>query len=93
MIKSILVGLDGYEHARAGVEYAFWLAQRLNGEVLGLHVVDIVSIEGPFLPDVSGSMGFEPYVDFTGCIHAFAVVDLRKEMGDYDWRIYHRTVK
>jgi len=65
MIKSILVGVDGSEHSRAGVEYAFWLAERFRGEVLGLHVVDIVSIEGSFLHDVSGSLGFEPYLDFS----------------------------
>jgi nucleotide-binding universal stress UspA family protein len=65
MIKSILVALDGSEHSRAAVEYAFWLTERLNGEVFGLHVVDIVSIEGSFLHDVSGSLGFEPYLDLS----------------------------
>ena len=35
---------------------------------------------------------FEPYVDFTGCIHAFAVVDVRKEMGTYDWRFSERNL-
>jgi hypothetical protein len=35
---------------------------------------------------------FEPYVDFSGCIHAFAVVDLRAEMGRYDWRLSERNV-
>ena len=35
---------------------------------------------------------FAPYVDFSGCIHAFAVVDLRKEMGDYDWRLSERNI-
>jgi nucleotide-binding universal stress UspA family protein len=41
------------------------LARRLEATVTGLHVVDIVSIEGSFLPDISGSLGFEPYLDFT----------------------------
>jgi hypothetical protein len=35
---------------------------------------------------------FEPYVDASGCIHAFAVVDLRKEMGPYDWRLSERNL-
>jgi nucleotide-binding universal stress UspA family protein len=65
MIKSILIALDGSEHSHAAVEYAFWLAERLSGEVCGLHVVDIVSIEGSFLHDVSGSLGFEPYLDLS----------------------------
>ncbi len=65
MIKSILVTIDGSNHSRAGVQYAFWLAERLHGRVLGLHIVDIVSIEGSFVHDVSGSLGFEPYLDFS----------------------------
>jgi hypothetical protein len=35
---------------------------------------------------------FDPYVDLTGCITAFAVVDLRREMGRYDWRLSERNV-
>src|SRR6185369_12756635 len=65
MIKTILVGLDGSEHARTAVEYALWLATRLRGLVVGLHVMDIVSIEGSFFHDISGSLGFEPYLDFS----------------------------
>ncbi len=65
MIKTILVGIDGSEHARTAVRYALWLAERLHGRVIGLHVVDIVSIEGSFFHDISGSLGFEPYLDFS----------------------------
>lgn len=65
MIKSILVALDGSRHADGALEYALWLASRLGARVIGLHVIDIVSIEGSFLHDVSGSLGFEPYLDFS----------------------------
>jgi nucleotide-binding universal stress UspA family protein len=65
MIKSILVALDGSEHADAALGHALWLAERLRATVMGLHVVDIVSIEGSFLHDISGSLGFEPYFDFS----------------------------
>lgn len=65
MIKSILVGIDGSEHSRTALRYATWLARRLDATVTGLHVVDIVSIEGSFFHDISGSLGFEPYLDFT----------------------------
>jgi len=65
MIKSILVALDGSEHADAALQHALWLADRLRATLLGLHVIDIVSIEGSFLHDISGSMGFEPYLDFS----------------------------
>ena len=65
MIKNILVGVDGSEHGRTAVRYAQWFAKRLDARVVGLHVVDIVSVEGPFFHDISGSLGFEPYLDFT----------------------------
>jgi nucleotide-binding universal stress UspA family protein len=65
MIKTILVGLDGSEHARTATRYAFWLGERLQATVIGLHVIDIVSIEGSFFHDISGSLGFEPYLDFS----------------------------
>src|SRR5262249_62396079 len=65
MIKSILVALDGSEHADAALQYALWLAARLRAAVLGLPVTAVVSIEGSFLHDISGSLGFEPYLDFS----------------------------
>src|SRR6266478_8264427 len=65
MIKIILVGVDGSEHARTARQYGFWLGEQLDATVVGLHVVDIVSIEGSFFHDISGSLGFEPYLDFS----------------------------
>src|SRR5438093_5127867 len=65
MIKSILVALDGSEHADTALQHALWLAGRLRATLLGLHVIDVVSIEGSFLHDISGSLGFEPYLDFS----------------------------
>src|SRR5439155_8311630 len=34
------------EHADAALRYALWLAERVRATVLGLHVIDVVSIEG-----------------------------------------------
>ena len=67
MIKSILTTLDGSEHSATAARYALWLAERLHAAVVGMHVIDVVSIEGSgaFLHDVSGSLGFEPYLDFS----------------------------
>ncbi|HSD11881.1 MAG TPA: universal stress protein [Candidatus Binatia bacterium] len=70
MIKTILVGIDGSEHARTAIKYALWLARRLQAHVVGLHVIDIVSIEGSFFHDISGSLGFEPYLDFSSKMRA-----------------------
>src|SRR3984893_18797427 len=65
MIKRILIGIDSSEHSRTAQAYAFYLARRLGASLIGLHVVDIVSIEGSFFHDISGSLGLEPYMDFS----------------------------
>jgi len=65
MIKNILVPLDGSDHSRAALEYGLWLAQKFNGALFGQHVIDTVSVEGTFFHDISGSLGFEPYLDFS----------------------------
>lgn len=65
MIKKILVPQDGSPNARAALDYALWLAGRFGAGLTGLHVVDIVSLEGPFLHDLSGSIGFEPFLNFS----------------------------
>jgi nucleotide-binding universal stress UspA family protein len=65
VIRNILVALDGSQHSMGAFEYALWLAGRLQARLVGVHVIDIVSIEGSFLHDVSGSLGFEPYLDFS----------------------------
>jgi hypothetical protein len=30
---------------------------------------------------------FDPYVDLTGCVTGYAIVDLAREMGRYEWRL------
>jgi len=42
MIKSILVALDGSQHAGSALEYGLSLARRLRARLIGLHVLDIV---------------------------------------------------
>ena len=65
MIKNILVPLDGSEHSKGALDYGVWLAEKFNGTLFGQHVIDTISIEGTFFHDISGSLGFEPYLDFS----------------------------
>lgn len=65
MIKKILVPQDGSEYSDAAVRCAVWLAKRFNASLSGLHVVDAVSLEGPFLHDISAYMGMGPFIDFS----------------------------
>ena len=65
MIKNILVALDGSGHSNAAIKYGIWLAKNFGAKLSGFHAVDIVLLEGPFLHDLSGSVGFEPFLNFS----------------------------
>jgi nucleotide-binding universal stress UspA family protein len=65
VIKNILIPLDGSEHSKAALDYALWMTQQFDGTLLGQHIIDTISLEGSFFHDISGSLGFEPYLDFS----------------------------
>lgn len=65
MIKKILVPQDGSAYGKSGLDWSLWLAKKFGSELIGIHVVDIVAMEGPFLHDISGSLGFEPFLNFS----------------------------
>lgn len=68
MIKRILVPTDGSETSQIGVDYAVSLAQSFGAHVQGIYVTDIKLLEGPFLQDLSASLGTAPYVNYQGNI-------------------------
>lgn len=63
-IRNILGPTDGSDCATLGVRYAVALAKQYEARLHGLHVVDIKMLEGPFLRDVSASLGASPYVSY-----------------------------
>lgn len=65
MIKRILAALDGSTYGTSVSDYAIWLAKRFSAGLSAINVVDVVSLEGPFLHDLSGSLGFEPFLNFS----------------------------
>lgn len=68
MIKKILVPTDGSDYAMTGVEYAVDLARQYGALLHGIHIVDIKLLEGPFLRDISASLGTAPFVNYQGNI-------------------------
>lgn len=68
MIKRILVPTDGSETSQIGVTYAASLAHSFSAHVRGIYVVDVKLLEGPFLQDLSASLGTAPYVNYQGNI-------------------------
>jgi nucleotide-binding universal stress UspA family protein len=65
MIKKAIVALDGSRHSLAAAEYTFYIAEKIIMRVVGIHVVDVVALEGSFLHDLAGSLGFEPFQNFS----------------------------
>lgn len=63
MFRHIAVGLDGSAHAATATELAVGLAGRLGAVVHGVHVIDATFLEGAFITDISGAMGFEPFLN------------------------------
>jgi nucleotide-binding universal stress UspA family protein len=68
MIKHILVPTDGSDTSMMGVRYAIAMAHHHGATIHGLHVVDVRLLEGPFLHDLSASLGTAPYVNCQGQI-------------------------
>jgi nucleotide-binding universal stress UspA family protein len=61
MYKDILLCTDGSPDADVAAEYAIWLARKLRALVHALYVTDIRILEGPWLADLSGALGAQPY--------------------------------
>ena len=58
MFKRILTATDGSECAQGAVAHAVALARGLKATVIGISVVDVRRLMGPFLHDLGASVGF-----------------------------------
>ena len=61
MYKSILLCTDGSPAAEVAGDYAIWFARKLSASLRALYVTDIRILEGPWLADLSGAVGAQPY--------------------------------
>jgi len=93
MIKNILVPLDGSEHSKAALDYAIWITEKFNGTLFGQHIIDTISIEGTFFHDISGSLGFEPYLDFSSKMREILEERGRFVLDDFAARCEKRGVR
>jgi nucleotide-binding universal stress UspA family protein len=75
MIRQMLVGIDGSDYSEAAMQYGLHLAQTFAATLHGLHVVDIVQVESPFLYDLAGAIGAAPQLHLTG--HMQQALELR----------------
>jgi nucleotide-binding universal stress UspA family protein len=71
MYKSILLGTDGSPAAEVAADYAIWFAQQLGARLRVLYITDIRLLEGPWMSDLSGAVGAQPYVALVPQIQKF----------------------
>lgn len=64
MIERILVPTDGSGYSNIALEYAIYIAKKLNSTLVGLNVVDIRLMQAPVVCDISGSIGIPPCQEF-----------------------------
>lgn len=62
MIKHMVIGLDGSTCGAAAEHLAIELAAKLGACARGVHVLDAAFLQGAFVSDISGAMGFEPFL-------------------------------
>jgi len=61
MYQNILLCTDGSPAADVAADYAIWFGKRLNARLRALYVTDVRLLEGPWIADLSGAIGAQPY--------------------------------
>lgn len=64
MYKNILNCLDGSPSDTPVIQAGIFLAEKLGAKLHGLTVLDILTLEGPLMYDISGAMSFIPQMNF-----------------------------
>jgi nucleotide-binding universal stress UspA family protein len=65
----IAVGLDGSPHAETALSHSLRIARATGALVRGIHVVDRSMLDGVIVADLSGSVGFQPFLNLSGELH------------------------
>ncbi len=67
-IKNMLACVDSSEYSTSVMHLSAYVAKDIKAKVCGLHVIDVLQLEGPFMYDISGALGFEPFSNFSAKI-------------------------
>lgn len=65
-MSKVLICTDGSHYGTVCCEYGGWLADRTNRSAEVLYVTDLRQFEVPFIADLSGSLGIQPYQAILG---------------------------
>ncbi len=60
-MRRLLVCIDGSQYGISCSRYAAWIASRLEIEIEVVYVTDLRQFEVPFVADLSGSLGLQPF--------------------------------
>ncbi|MGR3293264.1 MAG: universal stress protein [Candidatus Scalindua sp.] len=72
MFKTILVPIDSSDTSLVAVDYAIDLSRSFNSEIVGISIIDIKKLAGPFMRDLGTSIGgMVPYADFQQNVRQF----------------------
>ncbi len=72
MFKTILVPIDSSDTSLVAVDYAIDLSRSFDSEIVGISIIDIKKLAGPFMRDLGTSIGgMVPYADFQQNVRQF----------------------
>ncbi len=93
MFKNILVPLDRSPFSDICLQYAMWLANLFKAKLHGQHVVDLIALEGPIVHDISGSMGFEPYMNLSEKMREVLYARGKEIVGEFGRKCEESNIK
>lgn len=60
-MKRLLVCIDGSQYALSCCRYAAWISSKVEVDIEVVYVTDLRQFEVPFVADLSGSLGLQPF--------------------------------
>jgi nucleotide-binding universal stress UspA family protein len=70
-----------------------WMTEKFDGRLTGQHIIDTIAIEGTVFHDVSGSLGFEPYMDFSSKMREILEERGKLILEDFSQKCQQRRIK
>ena len=70
VMKRILVCIDGSDYTESCCQHASWIAARAEAVLEVVYVTDLRQFEVPFIADLGGSLGLQPYQAVMGELQA-----------------------
>lgn len=86
LLKKLLVALDGSPHSAAALAHALSLAAAAEATVTGIHIVDAAAVDTSFVADLSGSLGFQPFLNLNAELHDALRTLGRTVLADFEQR-------